>query len=60
MACMDHECKNCGHAVMNNSPGPGGPCEKCGCEDFLSIYDEAPTRFDEPDEREDEYDEYDE
>lgn len=40
MACMEHECRNCGHVEFNNRP-TGGKCPKCGGADWRSFWDEA-------------------
>jgi predicted nucleic acid-binding Zn-ribbon protein len=40
MACMEHYCGACGHTVFNNLGGAGGPCPKCGSEEFISTWDE--------------------
>jgi len=39
MACMEHVCNDCGHAIFNNEAGPMG-CPKCG-GDMNRYFDEA-------------------
>jgi|TARA_R110000824_G_scaffold216158_1_gene402772 hypothetical protein len=43
MACMDHVCRGCGRAEMNNKSGPEQwPCPTCGSEEYSSFFDEDP------------------
>lgn len=42
MACMDHDCRKCGHGWMDNVAYP--PCPKCGSLNVSSHFDEEPDR----------------
>jgi rubrerythrin len=39
MACMEHECDECGHIWFNNKPG--GNCPICGSPYVRHTFDEA-------------------
>ena len=41
MACMEHECRKCGWATMDNSPSSPAVCPSCGSTEFYSSFDEA-------------------
>jgi predicted nucleic acid-binding Zn-ribbon protein len=54
MACMEHECLDCGHVEFNNKPGCGS-CAKCGSQNVTSTFDEpaedhAPETYPDPEE----------
>ncbi len=38
MACMEHQCRACGHTWFDNSSS--GTCPKCGSMDSLKFWDE--------------------
>ena len=43
MACMENECRVCGHVWFDNGRSDG--CEKCGDDDPLTFFDEDPQHF---------------
>jgi len=45
MACMTHECRDCGDFVFNNSVAPE-ICSRCGGRAFVSYYDEEDSEHD--------------
>ena len=40
MACLEHECLNCGHTEFDNHAHCGG-CKKCGSMEVTTFWDEA-------------------
>ena len=40
MACIDHECAECGWAMVDNNTRPPARCPKCGGVEFYSTWDE--------------------
>jgi predicted nucleic acid-binding Zn-ribbon protein len=42
MACMEHECADCGHVWFDNEPPAASPCPKCGSHDVSHFFDEEP------------------
>ena len=40
MACMEHSCVKCGRFVLDNKPKPPKKCPHCGCEKFVTTWDE--------------------
>ena len=51
MACIDHQCRTCGHAWFSNTQDP--ICELCGSDDITEWFDEDPDDW-----RDDEADDY--
>ena len=48
MACMEHECENCGEAWFDNKAS--GQCSACGSSEVRSFFDEVPDSQNESDE----------
>jgi rubrerythrin len=50
MACMEHECHECGYLWHDNTPR--GNCPQCGAWDVGHYFDEVPEVEYEPEEEE--------